>query len=103
LLTDKELEPDLLTLLDILAKRIHPPMNPNQYSDSMIERYNFFITHSEFGKDCTYARKCKDIFLREDYEQIKQIFLDTLVQFRMVEGNQFGCLHPDRSDKIIGK
>lgn len=58
--------------------------------DSMVERYKYFVEHSDAGKDCSYARKCKDLFLRYDYEDIKKLLVKTLEQFRIIEGSDFG-------------
>jgi hypothetical protein len=85
------IEPDLLTLLDDLCLRIQNKKTHEDTSGVCIpERYKYMIEHSEFKKDCGYAKKYKDIFLRSDYEEIKQIFLDVLVQYRLIEGNEFG-------------
>jgi hypothetical protein len=43
--------------------------------DSMAERYKYFVENSEHGKDCSYARKCRDLFERHDYEDVKKQFL----------------------------
>lgn len=79
-------EPDLLLLLDDLRLRL---INKDGYSD-MVEKYKYFCTHSEYGKNCSYAKKCKDVYLRYDYEDIKILFLKILEQYRIVEGDQFG-------------
>jgi hypothetical protein len=56
----------------------------------MLERYQWFINNSNMGDSCTYAKKCLDLFLREDYEDIKKLFLECLKEFRSVEGDNFG-------------
>lgn len=58
--------------------------------NGMLERYNYFIYNSEHGRECKYARKCLDIFLEEDYEDIRKLLLEVLSEFRNVEGDKFG-------------
>ena len=41
------------------------------------------------GEDCQYYRKSKDIFLRKDYEQVRDLFIKAVGQFRLVEGDSF--------------
>ncbi len=83
---NKTPEPDLLLLLDDLRLRL---INKEGYSD-LVEQYKYFITHSEYGKDCQYARKAKDIWLKYDYNDIKTLFLLILEQYRVIEGQDFG-------------
>ncbi len=78
-------DPDLLTTLNDLRIRLCSSGEP-----IFIQQYLHFITHSEYGKDCGYAKKCKDLFLRYDYEEIRDLFLKTLEQFRVIEGKDFG-------------
>lgn len=80
---------DLLLSLFNLAQRInsHGGVLPGE---SMLERYKYFLQHSENKENCTYARKCKDLFLNYDYEDIKVRFLEVLELIRLVEGKNFG-------------
>ena len=55
-----------------------------------LRRYYYFIYNSTYGRDCKYAAKYKDIFLNEDYEDIKKLFLEALTEFRNIEGDEFG-------------
>lgn len=67
------------------------PAQPSlKRSEGMLERYNWFINNSNMGDDCTYARKCEDLFLRDDYEEIRDLFLECLEEFRKIEGLTFG-------------
>lgn len=42
------------------------------------------------GDDCPYYRKSKDIFLSKDYEEVRDLFLKCIEQYRIVEGRSFG-------------
>jgi hypothetical protein len=74
----------LFTLLDRMNHR------KNGESNGMLERYNYFIYNSEHGRDCKYAARCLDIFLSEDYEDVRKLFLECLSEYRLVEGKDFG-------------
>lgn len=65
---------DLLLRLWDLSERIcsHGGVLPGE---SMIERYKYFVEHSAYGAGCVYARKCRDLYLTHDHEQIKQQLL----------------------------
>jgi hypothetical protein len=82
------LEGDVIISLNNLAKRISS--HGGKVNESMAERYKYFVEHSERGKDCSYAKKCQDLFLRYDYEDVKAEFLETLKYFRIIEGENFG-------------
>lgn len=78
-------DPDLLTTLNDLRIRLESHGEP-----VFVQQYLHFIEHSEFGKDCGYAKKCKDLYLRYDHEEIKHLFLKALEQYRLIEGEDFG-------------
>jgi hypothetical protein len=78
-------DPDLLTTLNDLRIRLMSHGEP-----VFVQQYNHFVTHSEFGFSCGYAKKCKELFLKYDYEELRDLFLKTLEQFRLVEGKDFG-------------
>jgi hypothetical protein len=78
---------NLLTVLHSFVNRV--AKRPGG-SEGFCERYNFFIESSPHGKDCAYARKCLDLFLSEDYPEIRILFLALLAEFRTVEGEAFG-------------
>ncbi len=42
------------------------------------------------GDDCAYYRKSRNILLEKDYEDLKNLFLETLGYFRGIEGKDFG-------------
>ena len=79
--------PNLLTVLQTFVKRV--TTRPGG-SEGFCERYNFFLESSIHGADCAYARKCMDLFLSEDYPEIRVLFLELLSEFRKVEGAGFG-------------
>ena len=39
------------------------------------ERYNFFCENSEYGKDCRYAMKAKDLFEQFHAEDIEKLIV----------------------------
>lgn len=82
------MEPDIILLLWELAQRInsHGGLLPG---DSMFERYTYFVKHSEYGKDCSYARKSRDLILKHDYDDILKLFLKVLEEYRKIEGVNF--------------
>ena len=81
---------NLLTILQTFVKRV--TTRPGG-SEGFCERYNFFLETSPHGKDCAYALKCLDLFLSEDYPEIRTLFLDLLSEFRNIEGATFGEPH----------
>lgn len=42
------------------------------------------------GADCPYYWRSKDIFLNKDYDDLRDLFLKCLEQYRLVEGANFG-------------
>jgi len=95
---DSDKEPsDLIIELDTLQKRINSH-GGKMDGDSMAERYRYFVEHSERGKSCVYARKCKDLFLRYDYEDIRDQLLLVLEELRLIEGRDFGAPQPRKED-----
>jgi len=65
-------------LLDLLYKlyyRLHNHRGvPCQ--ESLLEKYNYFISHSESGRNCTYAQKCREMFFSEDYEEVSKLLVE---------------------------
>jgi hypothetical protein len=86
--TNNIAEKDLLLELDNLGQRMHS--HGGKLEESMLERYRYFVEHSEQGRNCVYAKKCKELFLCYDYEDVRKQFLETLELFRTVEGETFG-------------
>ncbi len=41
------------------------------------------------GDDCHYYRKSKDLFLQRDYEQVRDLVLKAVSQFRLIEGDGY--------------
>ncbi len=80
---------DLLLSLFALQERINSHGGVLK-GESMIERYHWYVNHSDKGRDCAYARKCRDLFNTYDYDTIRQMFLETLELFRVIEGPSFG-------------
>lgn len=42
------------------------------------------------GENCAYYRKSRNLFMDKDYQELKLLFLETLEEFRKVEGDNFG-------------
>ena len=82
---------DLLLKLYNLQKSINSNMGePTTQDESLLYRYKYFIEHSDLGEDCHYAAKCKDLFLKFEYDRIKGDLLEVLEIMRTIEGKDFG-------------
>ncbi len=91
LFMDIFMDSDLLSSLYQLFLRLSFHVdNTGKTNGGMLERYHWFINNSEYGSNCQYARKCKDLFERFDYEEIRDLFLVCLEEFRKIEGAEFG-------------
>ena len=44
--------------------------------DSLIEKYHWFATNSEHGRDCSYAKKCKLLFFQDEYSKVRSKILE---------------------------
>ncbi len=78
--------PDLIDDLEALRKALLT--FSDRLEKSGVER----TTGLKFnlGDDCPYYVKSKDIFLSKDYDQVRDLFLKCLAQYRLVEGASFG-------------
>ena len=65
---------DLLTVLADLSDRMKH-CGGTLDSDILI-RYRHFVRYSEHKADCAYARKYRGIFLRHDYEALRDLILE---------------------------
>ena len=81
-------EKNLLQVLYNLFKRINS--HGGVIEANILERYIYFIEHSENKENCMYAKKYKELFLKYDYEDIKKRFLEVLDKLREIEGENFG-------------
>ena len=79
-------QPDLIDVLDDLRKSLSALSA--RLNASGVERTTGL--KKNMGDDCAYYRKSKDLFLRRDYDQVMELFLKVLEQYRIVEGNNFG-------------
>lgn len=50
----------------------------NETGMNVIEAYNHFVNTSDKGRTCTYALKCKELFINQDLKEIKQLLEETL-------------------------
>ena len=44
--------------------------------DSLIEKYNYFVNHSEHGRECTYAKKTQALFFKDQYSKVRSKVLE---------------------------
>jgi hypothetical protein len=79
-------QPDLIDVLDDLRKSLSALSA--RLNTSGVERTTGLKRN--MGDDCAYYRKSKDLFLRRDYDQVMELFLKVLEQYRLVEGDSFG-------------
>lgn len=77
------------TLADLQERMSHTGDDPGTMN--VIESHDYFSRESNQGRECTYALKAKSLFLQQDYEQIKLLFLKALQAFRSIEGKSFGA------------
>jgi len=57
---------------------------------NLLHRWVHFSIYSDQGDACKYARKCEDLFMEHDWEEVKKGVLHALEQIRLVEGKDFG-------------
>lgn len=60
----------------------------SQKNNNMLEKYDYFVRNSNRGRSCTYAHKCKALFLLSDYEDIKKHLLQVIENIREVPGDE---------------
>lgn len=80
----------LLSLYDLFFRMSHSRGNNTVGTGGMLQRYHYFVHNGEYKEKCQYAIKAADLFLAEDYEEIKKLFLSCLEEYRKVEGDSFG-------------
>ena len=65
---------DLFDILCDLQHRLAHPTGP--ISSDILERYHYFITHSEHGKNCGYAVKYAELFSSHDLDPVCKLILE---------------------------
>lgn len=56
--------------------------------NSLVEKYNYFIEHSDKGDNCTYAQKCLLLFRNEgEYELVKNDINLIISTIDQIEGS----------------
>lgn len=60
----------------------------SQKNNNMLEKYDYFVRHSNRGRSCTYAHKCKALFLMSDYQDVKKQLLEVIEHIREVPGDE---------------
>jgi len=61
----------------------------NRLNNSGLQRTEGVRTAMDLGKDCYLYKKSLDIFLRDDFDPIKKLFLEVLEQYRIVDPVSF--------------
>jgi hypothetical protein len=56
--------------------------------ESKVERYSWFAEHSTYGKNCTYAKRARDIFKKFEEEKIRKKIVEIYDKFIKVEVNE---------------
>jgi hypothetical protein len=77
---------DFFDVLIDLNKRL------NTYSGTVegtniIERYAHFITSSDKGKNCGYARRYRELFITHDWDDISRLILEAADTIRDINGD----------------
>lgn len=89
MLESKNMTYTLETLMDqlwLLFDRLNTFQgDPKNRGNNLIEKYNYFITHSENGRGCTYALKSKELFRTHEYPRIKELILEIAETIRSLE------------------
>lgn len=55
---------------------------------SYLEMYDKFNRISDHGRNCTYSQKARALFLKTDYDRVKQDILVVLEAIRKTDGNE---------------
>lgn len=43
---------------------------------SLVEKYHYFNTNSEHGRDCSYAKRAKGLFYKNQFEKVRAKVLE---------------------------
>jgi len=80
---------ELCDVLWDLYFRLHCHMgDPAEAGNSMLEAYKYFVDTA--GRECSNSLKSQKRFMREDYRDVRGLFLKALETFRKIEGPAFG-------------
>lgn len=85
---------DLFDVLVDLHHRLNTYGNTVE-NTSVIERYSFMVKHSEYGKNCGYARKYRDMFVEHDYEDIRKLIMEAADMFKAIDSPEEYCKERD--------
>jgi len=53
---------------------------------SLLEKYDYFSSNSDHGRNCSFARKCQSLFTSNNYGTIKEVIKKIVEQIREIEG-----------------
>lgn len=54
---------------------------------NILERYYWFKTHRENGKDCRYAKLCHHRFIDADFDKVKPLIIEAFEALKEIETN----------------
>ena len=57
-----------------------------QSGSSILEKYDYFTSNSDHGRNCSFSRKCQSLFTSNNYGTIKEIVKKIVEQIREIEG-----------------
>jgi len=94
-MTDKPRAPATLlihslmdTLWDLQDRMTHT--GDSKEGMNVLEAHDYFSRESDQGRECSYALKARSLFAKQDYTEIKKLFLAALDAYRACEGDDFG-------------
>lgn len=74
----------LLLLLDELQKRLSSPDGSTESNPSQM--FAYFLERSSAGAECAYARKALLLFMKRDWEDVRNILCDIVKVIEEGEG-----------------
>lgn len=81
-------------LLDLKWRLDHT--GGSKSADSPIDRYRWFMDHSEHGKRCGYAIKTKELFFKYDWNKVRAMILELAATIEEQDPVKDGKLEPSQ-------
>jgi len=75
-------------LLDKLNDLIYRSTHHKGNGTNLLEKYDYFIRHSNKGRICTYSHKCKQLFYMSDFQEVKQELSELINIIRTIPGEE---------------
>jgi len=76
---------DLLYDLKVRLDQNGPNGNPGT---GMLERFDYFSRVSDLGRGCSYGIKAKQLFLLNDFKDVKSLIEHIILRIRQLPGNE---------------